>query len=241
MVERMHSSSQMRESIDSTAATDPGGAVRPDAVAPIAQDNRAADERGNADMSEGDSLRAHLYGLFAGLLAGPPSQELLSMLAGIDEPTEDIDEMATAWRMLKLAAQRSNVEAVDDEFHALFIGVGRGELVPFGSWYLTGFLMDRPLAVLRADLAALGIERTAQTHEPEDHAAALCETMALLITSDDLDVDDERRFFKQHLEPWMGVFFADLQTANAACFYRAAGRLGQAFMKFEARYLAMPA
>lgn len=240
-MERMQSSSQTHEALDSTPGSGAVSEARADAATGTAEGNRSPEARGRAGASNGDSVRAHLYGLFAGLLARPPGSQLLSMLAGIDEPTEDIDEMATAWRMLKLAAQRSDVDAVDDEFHALFIGVGRGELVPFGSWYLTGFMMDRPLAVLRADLAALGIERTEQTHEPEDHAAALCETMALLITSDDLDTDDERRFFKQHLEPWMGVFFADLQTANSACFYRAVGRLGQAFMGFEERYLAMPA
>lgn len=189
--------------------------------------------------SDIDGLRAHTYGLLAALLAHPPVQELVDMLAAIEEPAEEVDEIATAWRMLKLAAQRSEVPALDDEFHDLFIGVGRGELVPYGSWYLTGYLMDRPLAELRGDLEALGIERSEDTNEPEDHAAALCETMALLITSEDTGLEHEQRFFAQHMEPWLGVFFRDMQTANAACFYRAVGRLGQAFVELESRYLAM--
>jgi len=195
---------------------------------------------GRADSeSDIDGLRAQTYGLLAALLARPPMQELIDMLAAIEEPTEEVDEIATAWRMLKLAAQRSEVPVLDDEFHGLFIGVGRGELVPYGSWYLTGYLMDRPLAELRGDLAALGIERSEDTNEPEDHVAALCETMALLITGEDTGLEHEQRFFAQHLEPWLGVFFRDLQTANSACFYRAVGRLGQAFVELEGRYLAM--
>lgn len=188
---------------------------------------------------EAEALRAGTYGLLASLLAQPPSEQLLDQIARIAEPAEEVDEMATAWRVLKLAAGRSEVEPVDDEFHDLFIGVGRGELVPYGSWYLTGYVMDRPLALLRADLESLGIERSAETSEPEDHAAALCETMALLITSEDTGPEDERRFFAQHMQPWFDVFFRDLQTAKAACFYRAVGRLGQAFMELESRYLAM--
>jgi len=186
-----------------------------------------------------DLLRAHTYTLLAVLLAQPPTAELLESIGAIDQAAEEVDEMATAWRVLKLAAQRSDVGALDDEYHDLFVGVGRGELVPYGSWYLTGYLMDRPLALLRADLAALGIERDADTSEPEDHVAALCETMALLITSEDTDPDDERRFFSQHMAPWLDVFFRDLQTAKAACFYRAVGRLGQAFVNLDKRYLAM--
>lgn len=228
-MEPMQPNTQSKVELDE-AAPETGGAALGTAV------EGSGPQPGDA---EGEALRAGTYGLLASLLAQPPSGELLAQIARIDEPDEEVDEMATAWRVLKLAAQRSEPEPVDDEYHDLFIGVGRGELVPYGSWYLTGYLMDRPLALLRGDLEALGIERSAETSEPEDHIAALCETMALLITSEDTGPEDERRFFAQHIQPWFDVFFRDLQTAKAACFYRAVGRLGQAFTALESRYLAM--
>ena len=110
---------------------------------------------------------------------------------------------------------------------------------PYCSWYLTGFVMDKPLAVLRADLAALGFERRDDVKEPEDHAAALLETMALLAASAEHGVDVQRRFFDRHVATWMGTFFADLQSAESARFYRAVGRFGDRFMKFETQYLSI--
>ena len=50
-----------------------------------------------------------------------------------------------------------------------------------GSWYLTGFLMEKPLAVLRDDLTALGLARRDSCGEPEDHLAALCDVMRALL------------------------------------------------------------
>ena len=144
-----------------------------------------------------------------------------------------------AWSDLARAAAHADVEAVDDEYHALFIGVGSGELIPYGSWYLTGFVMDKPLAALRTDLAALGFERCDDVKEPEDHAAALLETMALLVASAEHGIDVQRRFFDAHVATWMRTFFADLQSADSARFYRAVGRLGDRFMKFEMQYLSI--
>ena len=185
--------------------------------------------------------RANTYGLLAALLAQPPGPELLATLALIEIPPQSRDEagIAGAWQLLKLAAQESRVAALDDEYHALFIGVGCGELVPYGSWYLTGFMMDKPLALLREELRRLGFERPPQVTEPEDHAATLCEVMATVIVSDDIGEASERRFFQEQLAPWMGAFFDDLQEAGSAVFYRAVGRLGAEFMALEQRYLAM--
>lgn len=104
---------------------------------------------------------------------------------------------------------------------------------------MTGFLMDRPLAVLRGDLRALGIERQADVKEPEDHAAALCETMAMLV-AEGHDLEGQRRFFQSHVGPWMGTFFRDLGEAPSAAFYRAVGQFGEQFIRFESGYLTMP-
>lgn len=190
---------------------------------------------------EDDPVRGMLYRLLANLLYRPPQGELLGSLAALEPQEAESGPMAEALQLLRLAGDRATAEAVDDEFHALFIGVGRGELMPYGSWYLTGFLMDRPLAVLRKDLAALGIERAAEVREPEDHAAALCESMALLCADPAVDPAQQGRFFAEHIEPWMGVFFDDMQKASSACFYRAVGRLGEQFVEFERKYLNMPA
>jgi TorA maturation chaperone TorD len=131
--------------------------------------------------------------------------------------------------------------AVAREYFDLFIGVGRGELLPYGSYYLTGFLHERPLARLRADLAGLGIERVEGQCEPEDHAAILCEIMAGLVAGDfAVPVERQRHFFDRHLAPWMGRFFADLEAAKGADFYRPVGAIGRLFIEIEAEAFALP-
>ena len=185
----------------------------------------------------GDSVRANTYGLLGALLANPPRQEIFDLLSGIDPPSDD--GLGTAWRELRRAAEAAGVEPVDDEYHDLFVGIGRGELIPYGSWYQTGFVMDKPLAVLRSDLSALGFERQDDVSEPEDHAAALLETMALIVASPEHGIDVQRRFFDRHVAIWMPTFFADMQTADSACFYRAVGQFGEQFMKFEVQYLSI--
>jgi TorA maturation chaperone TorD len=189
-----------------------------------------------------DALRANTYSLLATLLASPPSAEILDLLArSVREAGPTRGRLGEAWSVLGLAAQRIGLEALDDEYHALFIGLARGELLPYASWYLTGFLMDKPLAQLRADLAALGFARQEGVHDPEDHAAALCETMSLIIASSpEPDRSAQQVFFQRHLDPWIGQFFADLENAQSACFYRAVGHLGGSFLDFERRYLSSP-
>ena len=195
---------------------------------------------GARSAPEAERLRANTYGLLAALLAAPPPQSLIQLLTRIT-PAEvgGGDQLASAWEVLRLAGERASVESLDDEFHALFVGIGRGELVPYGSWYMTGFLMDQPLAVLRRDLAELGFERQASVKEPEDHVAALLETMGLLIGDGDTSVNVQRRFFQSHMGPWMKTFFLDLQKASTARFYRAVGQFGDQFIEFEQKYLTM--
>lgn len=187
---------------------------------------------------EEQRYRAGAYGLLASLLRTPPGVEVLSQAVALPARAEGKDEMTVSISMLGLAARTTTESAVNDEYHALFIGLGRGELVPYGSWYLTGFLMEKPLSLLRDDLVALGFERSAQTREPEDHVAALCEVMALLI-AEGRSLERQSRFFETHMSPWIGRFFQDLSTADNAVFYRAVGRFGSAFTNLEQRYLAM--
>jgi len=185
------------------------------------------------EIAPEDALRAGAYQLLARLLRMAPERRLLNQLSAHHVPEQPgEDEVAVALRLLGLAASSTTADSADDEYHQLFIGVGRGELVPFGSWYQTGFLMEKPLSLLRDDLARLGFERREQVYESEDHVAALSEVMAMLIESG-ADYDVQQKFYNDHLGPWVGRFFEDLQKANNACFYRAVGRFGSAFCTLE--------
>lgn len=202
-------------------------------------DTREMNEEG-ACLSPEDQIRANTYGLLGVLLAKPPTREIIDRLGAVElqEGSED-SPMAAAWQTLAIAARRATVSALDGEYHALFIGIGRGELMPYGSWYLTGFLMERPLAQLRQDLKRLGFARQESVKEPEDHAGALLETMSLVITASMVSDQEQRQFFNRHIEPWMGRFFEDLQEAGSANFYSAVGALGEQFIEIDKQYLAM--
>jgi TorA maturation chaperone TorD len=192
----------------------------------------AAEASTDAIVSE-EWLRAHQYQLLARLLAAPPEAQLLGLAAGL---AGDDTEFGRALRELAGRARQATPQAASREYHELFIGIGRGELVPYGSYYLTGFLNEKPLAVLRADMARLGIARAETVKEPEDHIAALCEMMAGLITGAfgaPHDLAAQRAFFERHLAAWAPVFFEDLEKAQSAWLYAPVGTLGRLFMAIE--------
>lgn len=190
------------------------------------------------EIDEVDAARAQEYALLAVLLARAPDQGLLDRLAGL---RGDASALGLAHAALADAARQTGAERVEREYFDLFIGLGRGELLPYGSYYLTGFLHERPLARLRETLARLGIERAAGQAEPEDHAAILCEIMAGL-ASRRLPAPEgaDRALFEEHLAPWIGRFFTDLERAEAADFYRRIGALGRVFVAIEAEAFALP-
>jgi TorA maturation chaperone TorD len=190
---------------------------------------------GGAPESPEDVLRANTYSLLGHLLATPPSGESLELLASINNDGGASEDMlAAAWEMLRQAAGKAEPTRLEDEFHDLFTGMGRGELMPYGSWYMTGFLMEQPLAKLRGDLIELGFQRQDGITEPEDHAAALCEVMSMISTGEE---SIQGQFFQNHIAPWMQRFFRDMQEARSASFYRAVGQLGEQFMEVEKEYL----
>ena len=195
-----------------------------------------------ADISEEDRLRAQLYRLLAALLMRLPDRETLKRIAGISG--DDASDLGRGLAALAHAAASTDPASADDEFHDLFIGVGRGELMPYGSYYLTGFVYEKPLARLRGDMARLGIARAEGVKEPEDHIASLCEMMAGLIEGDfaaPVDLATQRDFFDAHLGPWAGQFFADLEVAKKANFYVPVGTIGRIFMEIEATAFEMAA
>jgi TorA maturation chaperone TorD len=192
--------------------------------------------------ADGDDIaipRAREYELLAALLARSPDAALLKRLASIEGGGT---LLGLAHKALAAAAAEQEAAAVAREYFELFIGVGRGELLPYGSYYLTGFLHERPLARLRAELVALGIERVEGQCEPEDHAAILCEIMAGLVTGEfAAPVERQRYLFDRYLAPWMPRFFADLEAATAADFYRPVGAIGRLFIDLETEAFALPA
>jgi TorA maturation chaperone TorD len=190
------------------------------------------------DLDEVEAARAQEYTLLATLLARAPDQALLDQLAAL---RGEATPLGVAHAALAEAASRTDAERVEREFFDLFVGLGRGELLPYGSYYLTGFLHERPLARLREDLVGLGIERVEGQAEPEDHAAILCEIMAGLISGHlAARPGADRELFEKHLAPWVGRLFADLEGAEAAKFYRSVGTLGRVFMEIEAEAFALP-
>jgi len=188
------------------------------------------------EVEDVDLLRAHEYGLLTLLFGRAPSADLLDQLAAL---TGDASPLGLAHIQLAQAAAL-DPDAVSREFFDLFVGLGRGELLPYASYYLTGFLHERPLARVREDLARLGLERVEEQGEPEDHVAILCDVMAGLCAGRfEAGPGAERAFFDRHLKPWAARFFADCETSRHGRFYRAAGTVGRLFMEIEAQAFAM--
>ncbi|MEO0670343.1 MAG: molecular chaperone TorD family protein [Pseudomonadota bacterium] len=196
----------------------------------------AAEDIQIADM---DRARADLYNFLGALLAGPPDDMLLSQTAGL---TGDETELGQAIGTLARLARVTKPKAAESEFNKLFIGLGRGELLPFASYYLTGFLNEKPLAILRQDMAAKGIQRSDTVFEPEDSIASLMEMMAAMIVGrfgTPADVAAQKTFFNKHIGPWAGHFFTDLEEAKTSVFYSPVGTVGKIFMAVEAEAFRM--
>lgn len=186
-----------------------------------------------AEIDPDEKMRADFYAFLAGFLAGPPSAE---RLAGAAALTGDDGEMGRAVNALAKVAAHTGVTSARREFNALFIGLGRGELLPYASVYLTGFLNEKPLAQLRRDMARMGMRRADQVFEPEDNIASLLEMMAGLIEGrfgDPASLDSQREFFARHISPWAGHFFADLEAAKGSVLYAPIGQIGRLFIDIE--------
>lgn len=183
--------------------------------------------------------RANFYTSLGALLAAPASAEHCEALRSLPEIDNPDTPLELAWTLLRAAAHQYTLEQIDDEYHTLFIGVGRGVVVPYGSWHLTGFLMEKPLGVLRTDLRRLGFERAENVKESEDHIASLCQAMAAIIVAEEIDFETEQEFFNKHIAGWASDFFTEVQAASCAGFYRAVGNLGHSFIDVEKQYLDM--
>ncbi len=185
---------------------------------------------------ETQSVRADIYNLIATLLRQAPDQDLLNWLSDIEIEGASEQPMTKAWQALSVASKEATEQSLVDEYQNLFIGIGRGEVMPFASWHLTGSLMEKPLALLRNDLIQLGFERAEGTKEPEDHFAALCEVMALLESE-----DEQHRFFNRHIQSWYLKLTAQIANAENSQFYCAVANLINEFLLIEqTRFAAVP-
>lgn len=185
------------------------------------------------DLAPEDQLRVELLQLLATPLANPPNEQLLAAFGNI---SGDDTALGQALSDCAAAARDTTVEAEDDAYHELFIGVGTGVLVPFGSYYLTGFLHEKPLSKLRSDMAELGVEQDPDVKEPEDHIASVLELLAGLIDGRfgaPEPLEKQRVFFEDHVGSWAPHFFKDLSETRQSAFYAALGRLGAIFLEIE--------
>ena len=188
---------------------------------------------------EGEELqRAELYGLLARLWYAPPDAALLQQFAvSVTEAPTPGAFLEAPWQALVAAMRATDEHAAAQEYEALFIGVGRPEILIYGSHHVAGSLNERPLVALRADLAELGLARDAAIGETEDHVAFLFEVMRYLIAGDDVAVcnlERQRRFFRDHIQRWVGSTFADaVEQHPRAVLYAALASFTRAFMAVE--------
>ena len=193
----------------------------------------------SSEVDDVDAARAQEYALIAALLMRCPTEDFLKRIGAL---VVDASPLGLLHAELAEAAREITHQDVEREYFDLFIGLGRGELLPYGSYYLTGFLHERPLARLRDDLVALGIERAKNVCEPEDHIAILFEIMAGLVSQRlPAPADTDREIFERHIKPWAARFFADLENATNARFYRRVGTLGRVFMEIETEAFSLAA
>ena len=184
-------------------------------------------------VSEEERFRAQFYLLLSRLLGAAADHDLLNVIKGLEVDDTSIGQELTR---LKTLAENTSVEAVSEEYNKLFIGVTQGELIPFKSYYLTGFLNEKPLAELRDDMQKLGIAKSDQVAEPEDHIAFLFEMMHGLIVGSfgkPSTIPEQNRFFENHIACWAPKFFENLEMAEAARFFVPVGRIGKFFMEVE--------
>lgn len=188
-----------------------------------------------AVVTDQDGQRAAFYRLVAHFLSEPPTTAHLSLARELTgEPGTPIGGAVNA---LAVAARDTTVKQEAEAFQTLFIGLGRGILVPFGSYYLTGFLNEKPLARLREDMHRLGMARSDDVSEPEDHISSVMEIMAGLIDgriNGPCDPTEQRQFFEAHVGSWAGQFFRDLAADDTSALYAALGALGERFIAIEA-------
>ena len=181
--------------------------------------------------------RAELYGLLAGLWLAPPDAALLAQFrTAVTEAPQAGGFLEAPWQALVAQMRATEEGTAAGEFAALFQGVGKPEVFPYASFFLAGFMNEKPLAHLRTDLAALGLTRDAAQFETEDHVSYVFEVMRYLIAGDDAGVsnlEQQRRFFRAHVQTWVELLCQAVDAQPAAKLWRAIAALTLAFVQVE--------
>lgn len=180
-----------------------------------------------------EQARANFYGLLARLFYAPPDAALLRELAAAGDIDAEVDRIAAAWRELKAAAAAAEPEAVRQEFDAAFVGTGKAPVTLYTGAYSVRFTNEVPLAALRGELASLGLARRDGVGEPEDHVAALCETMRHLIVEQSRSLEEQKRFFVRWIIPIVERLCAAIEQSEITDFYKRVARLAKAFFDLE--------
>jgi TorA maturation chaperone TorD len=169
----------------------------------------------------------------ARLLTSPPTEDLLDILRDLEG---DDTPMGQALFSLAHEAAKISLEDAQDEFNTLFVGMVRGELMPYASVYLTGFLHEKPLADLRGDMERFGIARSDDLSEPEDQVGVMCEMMYGLITGAfgaPCAITEQKEFYESHISTWVSKFFSDLEKTKSAVLFKPVGLVGRLFFEVE--------
>ena len=180
-----------------------------------------------------DQLRADMYSFLASLLRSEPNADLVKQLTNLES---DDSPIGKSIKTLSKLASSLDLLTIRDEYVRIFIGVGRGEILPFASYYLTGFLKDKPLAKLRNDMKEIGIELAENVKEPEDHIASLFDMMSGLILgkfNKKFSIGEQKDFFNKHLNPWVDLLMRDIESSKIAVFYSPVGTIGREFIEIE--------
>jgi TorA maturation chaperone TorD len=191
-----------------------------------------------APLDDAEELaRAETYGVLARLWWAPPDEELLRQFAlAVTEAPQPGGFLEAPWQALVGALRAGSVAAAREEYVALFEGIGKPEVFLYGSYYLAGFLNERPLVALREDLARLGLQRDPARGETEDHVACVFEVLRWLIAGDDValcNLEQQRRFFRIHVQPWVERLCEAVRAHPRAKLYAALAAFTAAFMQVE--------
>ena len=191
------------------------------------------------NINEEDQLRADMYSFLANLFRSEPNSELINQLKSLES---DESPIGKSIKTLSKLAESLDLPTIRDEYVRIFVGVGRGEILPFASYYLTGFLKDKPLAKLRQDMEKIGIKLEDNVKEPEDHIASIFDIMAGLIVgkfNKKFSIAEQRDFFNKHLASWVDLLMRDIECSKIAVFYSPIGTIGKEFMEIERTSFSM--
>ncbi len=191
-----------------------------------------------------DQVRADFYALLAHLFSRAPDDRVLQSMVITQEPTDEAStELTKSWRALSAASAVVTHDALIDEYEAVFVGVGRPPVIVYGSFYLAGFMMEKPLAELRDDLARMGFVRNAEVRESEDHLAAVCDVMRALILGNLADapaaIESQKAFFEKHMKPWVFKCCAAVQAYEKSNYYRRVAKFAERFFEMESQAFEM--